>query len=456
MSSSNFTNLEVLTFFELKQKKEEGCDTEEFLSKFKEIRKNKCENLLNFKIEQRKIDRERLEALFEELTSISSNSDYSEPSDLKGIMGNSISLSSVGETDSRESDNLKERLYGAWFGRCAGCLLGKPVEGWGEKKGKEKIKNYLEESGEYPLRDYFPSSGSHEFDETSSDALRGNISKMIRDDDLDYSILNLKLLEECGKNFETGDVGEFWLEYLPYKRVYTAERVAYKNIVNGLSISRTGRYRNPYREWLGAQIRGDLFGWVNPGSPKAAAKMAHKDAILSHRKNGVYGEMFIATILANALSSDEPLDIPSLIDSGLSLIPENSRLAEAIRKTKEWAIRDSGWESTFNKVMQNFGDYHWIHTIVNNAIVVLSLIHGEGDFEKSICTAVMCGHDTDCNGATVGSVVGALSGKRNIPDKWVAPLNNEIESCVFGEERNKITNLADRTLELAKDFNNMP
>ncbi len=29
----------------------------------------------------------------------------------------------------------------------------------------------------------------------------------------------------------------------------------------------TALIRNPYREWIGAQIRADLWGWVSPAQP---------------------------------------------------------------------------------------------------------------------------------------------------------------------------------------------
>ena len=83
---------------------------------------------------------------------------------------------------------------------------------------------------------------------------------MPRDDDLDYTILGLHVLEEHGFGFTAADVASEWLTHLPYNLVYTAERVADKNLINGLKPTETATYPNPSREWTGAQIRDQVLG----------------------------------------------------------------------------------------------------------------------------------------------------------------------------------------------------
>ncbi len=88
------------------------------------------------------------------------------------------------------------------------------------------------------------------------------------------------------------------------------------------------------------------------------------------------------------------------------------------------------------------------HSINNGAIVAMGLLYGEGDFEKSITITVMGGLDTDCNGATVGSILGVSSGAKSLPEKWTAPLNNLTESYVQGFNNSQISDLAKRTFRL--------
>lgn len=111
-------------------------------------------------------------------------------------------------------------------------------------------------------------------------------------------MLALKLLERYGHNFTSADVAETWLLGIPAFHACTAERVAIRNLMTGILPPQTGRRRNPYREWIGAQIRADFFGYIAPGNPAAAAAMAYRDGVVSHTKNGVYGEMFIAAWLS--------------------------------------------------------------------------------------------------------------------------------------------------------------
>ncbi|MGQ9555026.1 MAG: ADP-ribosylglycohydrolase family protein [Anaerolineae bacterium] len=341
---------------------------------------------------------------------------------------------------------LRDRIAGAWLGRAAGCLLGKPCEGWHH----DRIKAYLQAGNLFPLDDYFPrilpNPPAGLDPQRPANWLRGNISGTPRDDDTDYTILGLHILEENGIAFTTEDVAAQWLNHLPYWQVYTAERVAYANLVNGRQPPASATYRNPYREWIGAQIRADTFGYVNPGRPEKAADMAYRDAALSHVKNGIYGEMWVAACLAAAFVESDPR---AVLEAGLREIPRHCRLAEALQATIAWAEQSYDWEQTWARVNNAYGHYHVVHTINNACAVALALIHGSGDFERTVSIAVMCGWDTDCNGATAGSIIGTMLGAAALPDKWIVPLHDSIESSVQGFSHSRISDLAERTLAQA-------
>lgn len=393
-------------------------------------------------------DCQAIEALYARLEALPGDAalDAAEPSNLDPI----CALRPDGPRayqSSWTSADLLDRLQGAWLGRSAGCLLGKPCEGWHH----DEIRDYLSPAGAYPLDGYFPRvlpepRVGRSLSGTAS-WLRGGIGSAPRDDDTDYTVLGLYLLETHGPAFTTEDVAAAWLSRLPYWQVYTAERVAYANLVNGLQPPDTATFRNPYREWIGAQIRADMWGYVCPGRPEQAAALAYRDARLSHVRNGIYGEMWAAACIAAAFVES---DAGAVLEAGLSEIPRDCRLARALRQTMAWCDEDADWEATWQRVNAAYGHYHGVHTINNAACVALALLHARGDFERAISIAVMCGWDTDCNGATVGSIVGAMLGAHALPDRWIAPLNDTLHSAVQGFETNRISDLAGRTLAQAE------
>jgi len=341
---------------------------------------------------------------------------------------------------------MLDRIHGAWLGRAAGCALGKPVEqGW----HKDQIDSYLQFAKALPLNDYIPLVDGHPegLKLRDPDCTRGRIHYMARDDDMDYTVLGLHVLESCRLDFTSRNVAETWLNRLPYHLTYTAERAAYRNLVNNLWPPESARHRNPYREWIGAQIRADAWGYAAPGWPEKAAEFAFRDATVSHVKNGIYGEMFVAAMLAAAFMTS---DVEEVIKVGLSEIPWNCRLAEAVRDTVEWSKELSDWEQVWTKINEKYGHYHVVHTINNAALVVMGLMVAQRNYETSIVVAVRGGWDTDCNGATAGSICGMMLGADALPEKWVGVLNDRLISAVRGFSECKISELAKRSYEIAR------
>jgi len=388
-----------------------------------------------------------LEALYDALDALAPDPEHAahEPSDLEGIRR--LRPEGPRRMEVKLSDEeLADRLLGAWLGRAAGCTLGKPVEGWKQ----EDIRALLEHVGEWPLARYFPPVGDSwkgpKWHRSQEGCLRGNITRMIRDDDMDYTLLGLHVMETHGPGFTTRNVADEWLACLPYNKVYTAEHEAYRNLVLGLEPPRTAAFRNPYREWIGAQIRADFWGYAAPGWPEVAAEFAWRDAAVSHTKNGIYGEMWMAATIAAAFVARTPEEA---IRIGLSEIPAQSRLARAINETLAWCIRDDDRQKTLDRIVRAFGGYHPVHTINNAALVVLGLMYGKRELGPTVCTAVVGGWDTDCNGASAGSVCGAMVGARPLPYEWVGPLNDTLESALSGlnpGRPHRFSDLARRTM----------
>ncbi|MFS4094174.1 ADP-ribosylglycohydrolase family protein [Streptomyces sp. AF1A] len=325
-------------------------------------------------------------------------------------------------------------LEAAWLGRAVGCLLGKPVE----KLPLDGIRALARAAGNWPLTTYFTARGvpddllaAHPWNRRSAaTSLAENIDGMPEDDDLDYPLLNLLLLQRHGKSFTTTDVARLWLEELPPGRTFTAERIAHRNLLSGIEPPHTARHRNPFREWIGALIRADMHGWTNPGDPAAAAAQAYRDAVLTHTANGVYAAMFAAAAIAAAATGTH--DVHACLNTGRSVLPPRSRLARAIDHALRLARRHEDFDDVVDELHAAYSPtHHWVHAIPNTALIVAALTHGDGDFAGSVCRAVSGGWDTDSNGATAGGIAGLLAGSpAALPEHWRAPLKNRLATTV--------------------------
>lgn len=348
-----------------------------------------------------------------------------------------------------EDAALLDRLHGAWAGRSAGCLWGKPVE----KIPREGIEEILRSTGRWPLTDYFTAQGlpadvaaRWPWNRRSSvNSLVENIDGMPEDDDLNYPLLNLRVLETAGRGFTTDDIAQAWLADLPAGRTFTAERIAYRNLLDGYRPDEVGRVRNPFREWIGALIRTDVYGWINPGDIAEAARMAWTDARLSHTRNGLWGAMWAAALTSASLvaaSVDEVLALAA------TAVPSGSELAAAIAHGAELGRGDLDDAAAIDELHAAYGHLHWVHTLNNAALIAFALARSGGALTRGVPLAVITGWDTDSAGATVGSVLGGLAGFERLPTHLTDPLKNRIATSLPGLDGVAIDDLARRTAAL--------
>lgn len=424
---------------EYKQCIDEGLDVEKYKELFEAVSK----------LPQDEIANDLGDTLFKIVLNAPMRADYefNEPSDLESIKTLRKPYPIKGSVN---RDTLKDKIHGAWLGRICGCMLGKTVEGI----RSDEFIPFLKETGNYPLTRYIYRTDlmadiedKYKFGFAGNMRYVGDIDGMPVDDDTNYMVLNQIIREKYGKNFTPYNVSVAWMDYQPKFAYCTAERVAFCNFIKGYTPPESAIYKNPYREWIGAQIRGDYWGYINPGNPELAAEMAWRDASISHIKNGIYGEMFIAAMLANAAVTSNLEDIILL---GLAQIPSTSRLYKSVMDIMNKFKSCVSEEDTFKYIHSCYDehtDYGWCHTISNAMIVTASLLYGGGDYAKSICHAVQTCFDTDCNGATVGSILGMANGVDSIPEYWTKPINNILHTSIFGVGTVKITDMVDKTIE---------
>lgn len=356
-----------------------------------------------------------------------------------------------------DAGSFAQNMNGAWLGRAVGCLAGIPVEGW----SRSQIEGFLKDSGNWPMAGYMRSDVDpalrekygisdeekyHSYDRTVV-CWGNNVTEFPVDDDMNYVVACLRLLERYGKDFDAGDVAESWLYSIPFMHLCTAERVAAQNLINLVMPPQSAEKYNPYREYIGAQIRTDFYGYIRPGNPAAAAEMAYRDAMVTHTKNGVYGAMYIAALLSMA-----PVQMPMAdkVRAALLQVPPKSRLHEKLAALCSAAAAGQSYSQAMECIYAQYNEsdgYDWCHAISNALVVTAILLHFEDDFDGGVARAVEAGFDTDCNGATVGSVLGMALGWQAIGNQWLAGIEPVINTGVCNYTRIPVEQLVQRSLK---------
>ena len=309
--------------------------------------------------------------------------------------------------------DLDQRIYQGWLGQLAGGSFGTAIEGY---------------SGEQISKVY------------------GNVEAYIAspettNDDVVYELVLLDVFARQGRSLTSRDLALEWVRQIPYG--YSAEWIALQNIKNGIFPPESGAFRNPYSDWIGAQMRGMVCGMLAPGWPFEAARLAYLDAILSHSANGIYGEIYAAVLTALAFVQT---DIQQLIDEAAGYLPQGSEyramLGEIVRVLGQQDDPRRAWKF----LDERFQTYNWIHAYPNLAAVLLALWYGKGDMTASFSLLAAAGLDVDCNGGLVGNILGVM---RPVPANWADPLGDLLETYLPGKEKLSIRNLAERTFQMA-------
>lgn len=295
-------------------------------------------------------------------------------------------------------------------------------------------------------------------------------------DDLDLQIVWLAAVERYGRNVNASILGDYWLSYVIPNWVEYGTGKA--NLRAGLVPPMSGAVDNPYKDSCGCYIRSEIWACLAPGNPELAARYAYEDAIVDHADDGMYGEIFFAALQSAAFVES---DMHTLIEIGLSYIPEDCAVTRAVRTAMECKKQNLPFKEarvrTHNAAPGTFGiqgvtlseiptkDNEGMETGAsgfdapeNVAFTILGWLYGEGDFGKSLIAANNCGEDTDCTCATLGATMGIILGASGLPEKWTKPLDDKIATmCIDKTSRgvwvpDTVTQLTDRVLRVTPSF----
>ena len=276
-------------------------------------------------------------------------------------------------------------------------------------------------------------------------SLAENIDGIPEDDDLNFTMLGVALLERCGTGFDALDVAKIWLDYMPPGRIFTAERVAVRNLLEAYLPPETATRRNPVPRVdrrPAARRRLRLGRARRPGRGRAdgvggRARQPHGERRLRGDVHGRGARGLGRRVVAGGVRRRRPLGRAGR---------EQARRGAADGAR---ARRSSRWEETVDELYARYDDYHWVHAINNTALVAAALYAFDDDFSGAISAVVQGGWDTDTNGAAVGSIVGAAVGVGGIEERWSAPLGGRFTSSLPGFDGITLDELVQRTIAVA-------
>jgi ADP-ribosylglycohydrolase len=314
-----------------------------------------------------------------------------------------------------EGDDFYDRTLAAWRGRLAGGALGTALEGYTTAQLAKKFGQ---------IRDYVRPPNTY-------------------NDDITYEIAFLAAYEQKGPQVSSADIAEQWLALVPAG--WSAEQIALENLRRGIYPPESGYYRNPYREWIGAQMRGAICGQAAPGNPREAARLAWLDGVISHAGNGVLGEVFNAILTAMSFIET---DMRRCLDAVITMIPKDSEYASVIRFARTEA-EAGDFMSAWSACEQRFKQYNWVHAYPNAAAEVIALWFGNGDFDETMRYIAMCGQDVDCNAAQTGAALGAMKGSAAVAERWYRPLGDTVLTYLRNMKEIPFESLVSRTINAA-------
>lgn len=304
--------------------------------------------------------------------------------------------------------------YWGWVAQICGGALGTAIEGYTGKairKAFGDVKTYVRKPNTY-------------------------------NDDITYELCFLEAMKKCGRNITSADIAEQWAALIPCG--WSAEDRALRNIKLGIFPPESGKLNNPYREWIGAQMRGVVCGMVAPGDVKRAAYYAFIDGQVSHHNNGVLGEVFNAIMASLAYVKT---DVREIVREAVSLIPHDSEYYSVVRFALDRCDAAASWEEAWAVCEKKYCNYNWIHAYPNAAAEVVALYFGNGDFDKTMNISAMEGYDVDCNAAQIATVV-AVASRKPVSAAWSDPIGDKLITYMRNINNISIRELSKTTVEL--------
>ena len=332
-----------------------------------------------------------------------------------------------------------ERVYAGVLGKIIGVYLGRPFEGWSYERIVDElgeINYYVNDLVGKPL--------------------------IVTDDDISGTFTFLRSLPDHDNRREisAAEIGKTWLNYIIEQRTIlwwggmgnSTEHTAYLRLKEGIPAPRSGSIKlngKTVAEQIGAEIFIDGWAMVAPGDPELASELARKAASVSHDGEAVHAAQLLAAMEAVAFVEH---DIGKLLDEGLRFAPRGSTISRVVEDVRSWHAGEKDWRKTRLRIVEKYGYGKYpghVHVVPNHALIILSLLYGEDNLQKSLMIANTSGWDTDCNSGNVACLLGIKNGLgcfEEGPD-WRGPIADRMYLSTADGGR-AITDAAREALEI--------
>ncbi|MCE0499590.1 MAG: ADP-ribosylglycohydrolase family protein [Methylacidiphilales bacterium] len=315
-------------------------------------------------------------------------------------------------------EDYEERVYAGVLGKLIGVYLGRPFEGWPHKAIADRwgeIRRYVHEDQKMPL--------------------------IVTDDDITGTFTFVRALLDHGisPDLSSKQIGQTWLNYIAEGRHIlwwggmgmSTEHTAWLRLQSGVEAPRSGSAEingTAVAEEIGAQIFIDGWAMVAPGQPDLAVRLAREAARVSHDGEAVHGAVVIAAMESLAFVEK---DIDKLIGGAISYIPADSRVAQVIADLRLWHKKGLDWHQALAQLIEHHGYEHFqtnCPMVPNHGVIILALLYGGGDFDRSLMIVNTCGYDTDCNAGNLGCLLGIRNGLDALRSgyDWRTPVNDRM------------------------------
>jgi hypothetical protein len=339
-----------------------------------------------------------------------------------------VSCSAKQAVDTRTISNevLKDKIAGGWAGKMIGVTYGAPTE------FRAQGKTYEDSIKWKPV----------------------DVKGSIWQDDIYVQLTFLMAMDKYGIDAPAKKFHEMFAK--AGYQLWHANVQARKNYYDSIFPPQSGNPEfNIHADDIDFQIEADYIGFMCPGMPQTANKIADKIGHIMNFGDGVYGGVFVGALYSEAYFES---DIPKIIDKALLTLPAESDYSKIVRDVillhqhnpSDWRAAWAELEAKWGKEqICGAGSTFNIDAKLNGAFIVMGLLYGDGDPAKTMEIATRCGQDSDCNPSNAMAVLGVIKGLNGLPAEYQNAVK-AIGDSLFVNTSYSFNKAVDKTLEYAQ------